>query len=220
MTNWLLVAKLPTRSDHVQPYSEAVTGTEVDDPPPARRRRRDPEYHRAAILDAARAAFTERGYARATVRDIAQRAGVTHGLVLRQFATKEQLFLAAVPGTRDLEQVVTGDPQTLPERVAHAFVQRMEAGDDRDPFVALIRSAASNENAATRLFIAMQEHSVSAYRAVLPVPDIEVRVELLAAQLIGITYGRYIVKTGTLAAMPAERLAEHLASVLRHILLG
>jgi AcrR family transcriptional regulator len=189
------------------------------DTPPTRRRRRDPEYHRAAILAAARAAFTERGYARATIRDIAGRAGVTHGLVLRQFATKEQLFLAAVPGTRELEQVAVGDPATLPDRIAHAFVERMEAGADQDPFVALIRSAASNEDAATKLYIAMQEHSLAVYRSVLP-GDVDTRVALLAAQLIGVTFNRYIVRTGALATMPGEQLATHLTSALRHILFG
>jgi AcrR family transcriptional regulator len=219
MTKWLLSSTYRREGGAVQPYSEAVTGAMQDDSPP-KRRRRDPEYHRAAILAAARAAFTERGYARATVRDIALRAGVTHGLVLRQFSTKEQLFLAAVPGTRDLEQVVTGEAETLPDRVAHAFVERMETGGDRDPFVALIRSAASNEEAATKLYIAMQEHSMALYRSVLPCDDVDTRVELLAAQLIGITFNRYIVKTGALAAMSGDELARHLASVLRHILLG
>jgi AcrR family transcriptional regulator len=198
---------------HAEPYGEAVQ----DDTPP--KRRRDPEYHRAAILAAARAAFTERGYARATVRDIAQRAGVTHGLVLRQFATKEQLFLAAVPGTRDLAQVAEGDPATLPDRIATAFVERMETSADSDPFVALIRSAASNEAAATKLYVAMQEHSLSVYRPVLP-DDADTRVALLAAQLIGVTFNRYIVKTGALATMSGTQLATHLASVLRHILFG
>src|SRR4051812_45798309 len=89
--------------------------------------RRDPEGHRQAILEAARTCFGERGFARATVRDIAGRAGVTHGLVLRQFGSKEQLFLAAVPGHRELDATIAGDRETLPERVAHGFVDRMEA---------------------------------------------------------------------------------------------
>jgi AcrR family transcriptional regulator len=218
MTTWLLAATYRRGASGVQPYSEAVT-TEDDDISPPRKRRRDPEYHRAAILAAARAAFTEKGYTRATIRDIAQRAGVTHGLVLRQFSTKEQLFLAAVPGTRDLGRFAAGDPATLPDRIAHAFVERMETGADHDPFVALIRSAASNEDAATKLYIAMQEHSLAIYRSVLP-GDVDTRVALLAAQLIGVTFNRYIVRTGALATMSGEQLAVHLTSVLRHILFG
>jgi AcrR family transcriptional regulator len=40
-----------------------------------------PEHRRAAILDAAVAEITERGFARTTSRHVAARAGVTHGLL-------------------------------------------------------------------------------------------------------------------------------------------
>src|SRR5215472_5696881 len=89
--------------------------SEPDRPPP--RRRRDPDASRAAILAAAREVFTERGYARATIREIARRAGVTHGLVMRHFGSKERLLLLALPGPRAIAGVVPGDLDTLPERV-------------------------------------------------------------------------------------------------------
>src|SRR4051794_24663679 len=120
---------------------------------PVRRHRRDPEGHRAAILEAARHTFTERGYARTTLREIARRAGVTHGLISRQFTSKELLFLSAVPGNRDLEQIAAGDPETLPDRIAHGFVQRMETEAANDPLVALLRSAASDEGSAAHLLL-------------------------------------------------------------------
>lgn len=185
---------------------------------PRRPHRRDPEGNRRAILDAARASFGERGFARATVRDIAQRAGVTHGLVLRQFSTKEQLFLAAVPGHRELDQVIAGDPQTLPDRIARAYVDRMERDAAGDPLVVLLRSMASDQAAATTLYAAMEESSVRAYAEVLDGPDVPIRVALLGAQLVGVTYNRYIARTGALAALPAPALTDHLTRVLRHIL--
>ncbi|MFF4713135.1 helix-turn-helix domain-containing protein [Streptomyces eurythermus] len=96
------------------------TNLDGQDAAPAKKRRRDPEASRAAILEAARAAFAERGYAKTTVRDVARRAGVTHGLVLRHFTSKEQLFLAAVPSPRTLMAEVAGDPKTLPTRIARS----------------------------------------------------------------------------------------------------
>jgi hypothetical protein len=77
------------------------------------RRRRDPEASRAAILEAAREVFAERGYARATIREIARRAGVTHGLVMRHFGSKEQLLIEALPGPRAAAEGVPGDLTTL-----------------------------------------------------------------------------------------------------------
>ncbi|MFG1925205.1 TetR family transcriptional regulator [Cryptosporangium sp. NPDC048952] len=185
--------------------------------------RRDPEGHRAAILAAAREAFGERGYSGTTLREIARRAGVTHGLITQQFASKERLFLAAVPGNSDLASVAVGDPETLPERLAQGFVQRMEAGATTDPLIILIRSAASDERTAASLLAAMQEHSIDVYGSVLrglPVDDLDARVTLVGAQMIGVAFVRHIARTEPLASMPPEQLTTHLARILRSILFG
>ncbi|MFJ4366651.1 TetR family transcriptional regulator [Streptomyces chartreusis] len=206
--------------------NEAEPASESADEPP-RRRRRDPEGHRAAIIEAARHTFAERGYARTTLREIARRAGVTHGLITRHFASKERLFLAAVPGNRDLEQVAAGDPETLPDRIAEAFVRRLETDAVNDPLIALLRSAASDERAAAHLLVAMQEHSAVVYRSVLspgesalPDDDLDTRVALVGAQMIGVAFSRYIARTEPLASMPPDRLTEHLTRILRQILFG
>lgn len=182
--------------------------------------RRDPEGHRAAILTAAREAFAEKGFSRATVRDIAGRAGVTHGLVLKQFGTKEQLFLAAVPGHRELDQTVSGDRETLPERVAQSFIQRMEDNAGGDPLIVLMRSVASDQAAAAELLATMYANSAEAYAEVLgdAVEDVPARVAMLGAQLVGVTFSRYIARTGPLAEMSADDVADHLGRTLRHIL--
>lgn len=205
-------------------YSKAVAAQTESDRAPGtrvtRKRIRAPEARRAAILAAARAAFSEYGYAKTTIREIAQRAAVTHGLVMMHFTSKEQLFLAAVPGTRDLAASVVGDPESLPERVASSYVQRMEAADGADPFIALIRSAAGDQQAATRLLAAMQEHSLAAYRSVLTAPDADRRVALVGAYLIGVTFSRYVLREGPLAEMRAEDLIGYVTSNLRAILSG
>lgn len=200
--------------------------TEPDGEQP-RRRRRDPEGHRAAILEAARHTFAERGYARTTLREIARRAGVTHGLITRHFASKERLFLQAVPGNRDLHGIAAGDAETLPDRIAHAFVRRLETDAVNDPLITLLRSAASDERAASHLLAAMQEHSSAVYRGVLspgastePDDDLDTRVALVGAQLMGVAFSRYIARTEPLASMPPDQLTDHLTRTLRHILFG
>lgn len=45
----------------------------------------------AAVMEAAADLFAERGPAATSIRDIAERAGVNHGLVFRHFGTKERL---------------------------------------------------------------------------------------------------------------------------------
>lgn len=201
-----------------QMYIKRVSSEPPSAPAVVRKRVRAPEVHREAILEAARAAFAERGYARATIREIAGRAGVTHGLVMRHFGSKEQLFLAAVPGPRDLPELLPGPPETLPERIARAFVERMEHADGNDPFLALIRSAASDEQAATDLYAAMRRSSMEAYRTVLSGPDADERVDLLASQLIGVAFSRYVLRGGPVAEMPPERLVAYLTLTLRCLL--
>ena len=50
----------------------------------------------AAILEAATDLFAERGPAATSIRDIAARSKVNHGLVFRHFGTKDQLVGAVL----------------------------------------------------------------------------------------------------------------------------
>jgi hypothetical protein len=125
-----------------------------------------------------------------------------------------------VPGTRDLGDSVAGDVEGLPGRIARAFVARMESADGADPFVALVRSAAADQDAAKALLSAMREESLSSYRTVLPALDLELRVDLLGAHLIGVTFSRYVLADGPLATLSPDELATHLTTSIRGILLG
>jgi DNA-binding transcriptional regulator YbjK len=62
---------------------------------PAGRRAGSPDT-RAEILAAAREIFAESGYDRATIRQIAARAGVDPALVHHYFGTKDQLFSQSI----------------------------------------------------------------------------------------------------------------------------
>jgi hypothetical protein len=41
---------------------------------------------------------------------------------------------------------------------------------------------------------------------------------MLGAYMVGVTFSRYILRTGPLATMTADEVAERVARVLRHIL--
>jgi AcrR family transcriptional regulator len=51
---------------------------------------------RRTILDAALGLFAERGYAAVSLRDVAERAGTTHGLLRHHFGAKDTLWRAVV----------------------------------------------------------------------------------------------------------------------------
>ncbi|MDO6585220.1 TetR family transcriptional regulator C-terminal domain-containing protein [Salipiger sp. 1_MG-2023] len=71
----------------------------TDQPPPSKSRRafvrEAPETRRAALIQAALELIGEAGYRGATTRAIAERAGVTLGLIRHHFHSKEDLISAA-----------------------------------------------------------------------------------------------------------------------------
>jgi len=92
---------------------------------------RPPRITRDQILEAARAAFAERGFAAATLAGIAAELKVTPAAILRHFRTKQDLFTAAMssrslvipPFVDELARVdATADPRLVLRRFAEQFV--------------------------------------------------------------------------------------------------
>jgi AcrR family transcriptional regulator len=75
-----------------------VTDPEVSLPAPVRmpRKRRSTATVRELILETARAVFSARGFARTTIRDVADEADVTTATIFRQFGSKANLFEEAI----------------------------------------------------------------------------------------------------------------------------
>lgn len=76
-------------SDDTKPYHSTDMGSTPH-------RTHDAAASRQALLNAAAGLFQERGYDRATVREIGERAGVDPALIARYFDGKEGLYLAAL----------------------------------------------------------------------------------------------------------------------------
>ncbi|MGH3970828.1 MAG: TetR/AcrR family transcriptional regulator [Mycobacterium sp.] len=81
----------------------------------------------AAILAAAAGLFAERGPAATSIRDIAARSNVNHGLVFRHFGTKEQLVGAVLDhlGAATTTLVQTGAPREQVERALDRHLRVM-----------------------------------------------------------------------------------------------
>lgn len=118
-----------------------------------RRMRRTTQEIRALILDAARVAFAERGFAGATTRLIAARAEVAEPLIFNNFGSKSDLFSQAVIepfATRFAEFIVQSDtlPLDLEQRNAH-FVHTLYPflRENADLLLALVKSSEDIEPA-------------------------------------------------------------------------
>ena len=84
------------------------------------------EARRAQIIDAAAQVFAEKGFHRATTREIASAAGVSEGTIYNYFDSKADLMIGIVTRLADLE---------------HLGVELEEAlqGDVKDFFIAMFR---------------------------------------------------------------------------------
>ncbi|HEX7735711.1 MAG TPA: helix-turn-helix domain-containing protein [Ktedonobacteraceae bacterium] len=94
------------------------------------------------IIDAALRVFAEKGFARATNRDIAREAGITTGLIYYYFKSKEDLLKAALEERSPL-QVMAHIPQELLEQPPDVFlpvlITRVLDVVENSSFVEMIR---------------------------------------------------------------------------------
>lgn len=80
-------------------------------PSTTNRKRMPADQRRHSLLEIARSEFSSNGYRATTTLGIAERAGVSEGLVLKHFGSKDELFRAAVADPLlDMlrEQIATG----------------------------------------------------------------------------------------------------------------
>jgi len=107
-------------------------------------RREKQERTRADLIDAAARVFARRGFHAATIEEIAEEAGYTHGAVYGNFSGKDELFLAVfeqrVAGRVSDVSALAADRETpLADRARAAGDQWMERlGGDVDGFLLVL----------------------------------------------------------------------------------
>jgi AcrR family transcriptional regulator len=194
-----------------------VVDEEADDmgsgtsPTRAERRRRT----ETAILDASRALFAEIGYDRASIRAIAERAGVDPALVMQHFGSKEKLFAAAAQWSVPVEDLARAGRDELPHAAVQHVLDAFEDPERRAAAEALLRSSFTHPTAQT----AMREQVMAAAQAEVAAtiggPDAALRASLLNACALGLTISRYLIGVPTLAAAEPADLHRVLAPALR-----
>lgn len=180
---------------------------------------------RERILSAARAEFAERGYDKASIRGIARGADVDPALVHHYFGSKEEVFEAAVeaafaPALHAPDLLGSGSRDDLGERLVRFVLGVWEDALTREPLLAIVRSAVSNETAAGIFRGLITRQLLSRAAAELDEPDAALRVELALAQLVGTALLRYVIKLEPLASTDTEVLVGRLAPVVQQHLGG
>jgi len=180
---------------------------------------------REAILDAARSAFSERGFDGASIRAIATSAGVDPALVHHYFGSKDQLFLATVQVPinpeefipKIFEQGIDG----VGERLVRTFLSVWDSPVGSTA-AALLRSAVQHEWSARMLreFLVTQILRRAQKELKVDPAEAPVRAALVASQMAGLGMIRYIIKVEPLASMPAEDVVRLIGPTIQRYLEG
>jgi AcrR family transcriptional regulator len=186
---------------------------------------------RAEIVAAAAGAFAEGGYERTSLRAVAARAGVDPALVHHYFpGGKPELFHAAVADedepTLILDLVLTEDhtEQVMAEPAASKgaaivthFIRMWDDAASRpeahavpsgtDPFISFTQAAASSPQAAAgvRDFLAERIWSKLGDDG-RPADELARRRSLIAGQLMGLGFARYVLRLEPVASADPDEL--------------
>jgi AcrR family transcriptional regulator len=178
---------------------------------------------RAAILAAARELFAASGYGGTSIRAIAAAAGVDAALVHHYFGAKDDLFVAALelpvdPRTAIAPALADG-PDGAAERMLRVFIGVWDDPANTPVFVALARTLL--DPSASHLmrdgFLPVVLQPVG--RA-LGLDQPELRMSLVASQMLGIILSRYVLELEPIASMPADTVVAAFAPTVQRYLTG
>ncbi len=198
-------------------------GGAVAEDRPGRGRRPGATRTRAEILASARELFAARGFAGTTIRAVAAGAGVDPALVHHYFGTKDDLFMAALELPVDprtaLRPALAEGPDRAGEALLRTFLAVWDDERNRLAFVGLFRSVL--EPAGERL---LREGFVPVVLGpvgeALALERPQLRVALLASQMLGLILARYVLELEPVASMDAELVVATYAPTLQRYLTG
>jgi len=181
---------------------------------------------RSAIVQAARAAFIEKGYQAASIRGIARDAGVDPSLVHHYFDGKAALFVAALDlpaDPRDIKDQVgaataAGSSSPVgdgPVGIAGSVLVELFLGqwEVDDPPGSRFRALAQAVSSSPAVADAVRQFLADRVWSLLANEDPR-RSALVSAQLVGLAWGRYILRTEPLASAPLGEIGRLAGPVL------
>ena len=179
---------------------------------------------RGEIVKAARESFADKGFAATSIRAVARRAGVDAALVHHYFDSKDELFIEAmaipVDPRRIAAQIIDGPLDEIGRRIATEFLGVWESPDGQQRMKALFRSVVTSDEVARMMREGITQMIIQPVSQVLDVPDAQLRVGLVATQLVGTAIVRYLVGLEPIASIDVETLVDRLAPVLQLHLTG
>ena len=177
--------------------------------------RRSSDETKAAILVAARERFGSAGFQAATIRAIAADAGVDPAMVMRYYGNKDKLFAAAVEFDLRFPDYATTDPKQVGQSLVRHFLERWE-GDEA--LVILLRSSATNGEAAQRMHEIFGTQLQPLVATLVPAEEAAVRAGLIASQILGMALCRFVLRLPPAVEMTRDEIVEWLGPTIQRYL--
>ena len=175
---------------------------------------------REAIETAARDLFMANGFDRTTVREIAARAGIDASMIIRYFGSKDALFARVAAIDLQLPDLSEADPGTIGETLVRHFLDQWEGEQSPGGLPILLRSAASNPEAAERLRDLFRVQVFPAVARLGPASDAPMRAGLVASQLLGLAMARYVLCLPPVVGMSRDRIARAVGETVQRYATG
>jgi AcrR family transcriptional regulator len=179
-------------------------------------RRRDAAATKAALLRAAQELFTERGYERTTVRDIADRAGVNQALLFRYFGNKEELF-QAVLATESRTMIAEWPAEQVLGKTLARMLAPDKGGVADGAWLAALRSS-GHDSAADAIRKQLGEDYTRVLGTLTDAEDAELRVDLVLAWVVGLGLLRKVVGKEPLVSADPEVVIRHVLRAMSVLL--
>jgi AcrR family transcriptional regulator len=172
----------------------------------------------ACILQTARRLFAEEGFERATIRAVAQRAGVDPALVMQYYGNKEGLFAAAMRGAHGGESVRDAERDEIPMAAMRDLFAKFEDTGHREAAIALTRNFLTHPEANRIMRDEVMRKITGGIAETVGGPHAEVKAALLMACLFGVGLARYMLEVPGLAEASRAEVERLLEPALRAIL--
>ncbi|MDX3385525.1 TetR family transcriptional regulator [Streptomyces niveiscabiei] len=169
-------------------------------------------------MSAAARRFGKYGYDGTSIRDIARAADVDAALVYRYFGSKQGLFEAVADHASALFEPLRHLPlEDVPDWIHRLAFEGPGEDEVPHPVLTMLRSP-SREEAVGRLRSDVTEIFSEHFARRLDGPDAEVRAELLAAWLLGMTLMRLAVQTPALSSVPDRTVLPYIRKAVELLL--
>lgn len=176
------------------------------------------------ILAEARASFAEHGYSGTTVRAVARAADVDPALVYHYYGSKENLLdVATTPPQSFLDQIVVAWQTPLGELGEHLVRQMLRNWQDprHGPIMqAVMQIAGSEPTTREKLRLIIQRSMMGPADQALSADERALRSGLIAAQLVGLAFMRFVWKIEPLAELDDDAVVAAIAPTIQRYLDG